>query len=335
MANLFSNNFIFLRKFALYSVFILSIAITLMLNLSVISNFLILQLPELWGSFRSWLTPPYLYVIINFIIITIAASSRFQRNKIEEQMVLDDELVKIQEVLASPVEYEEPVVLRSPVDIQHVTKNSMPEFEAFEATVPEIMLLEGKKEEENLVERVENELAIWGATEMPIRKESMEIIPAVVDDLFISKGKPPVSGRFGHRKIAKGSPEGGKSLRVTKPKRHQDTLENTWKMITEGRSIPLARHLKKSDTWEMHSSNHNAGPQAHMKKSGTFNNDGNMSSSLTRSSGLSKLKKEPSLSQDDLNRRVESFINKFNEEMRLQRLESLNSYKEMIKCRDR
>lgn len=153
----------------------------------------------------------------------------------------------------------------------------------------------------------------------------------------LSVEKPPVSVRFSHRKTVRSSPEAGKALGVAKPKRH-DTLESTWKTITDGRPIPLARHLKKSDTWETHGRHqHTAGPQEpkpnspKMKKSETFKERNTNTEMGSPVSG--KLKKEPSLSHDELNRRVEAFINKFNEEMRLQRQESLNQYKEMVNRR--
>lgn len=126
---------------------------------------------------------------------------------------------------------------------------------------------------------------------------------------------------------------------VSKPKRHE-TLENTWKTITEGRPMPLTRHLKKSDTWETHNRVGHVQEVVHdqmMIKCETFS-DGSAASSVNQTpvklrrdpSGSGKLKKESSPSQDELNRRVEAFIKKFNEEMRLQRQESLNQYMEMI-----
>lgn len=122
---------------------------------------------------------------------------------------------------------------------------------------------------------------------------------------------------------------------MAKPKRHE-TLENTWKMITEGKSMPLSRHLKKLDTWENHGRDINVEALTSsplMKKSETFRDRTNYQVppeqvSFFPASG--KLRKEPSLSQDELNRRVEAFIKKFNDEMRLQRQESLSQYLEMV-----
>lgn len=171
-------------------------------------------------------------------------------------------------------------------------------------------------------------------------------------ELSLPEQKPPASARFSHRKPAKPTHEGGRTLRVAKPKR-QDTLETTWKAITEGRGVPLTRHLRKSDTWETHhqtththseelpshdddDNDNNNHSDNRMKKSETFSGVKSSRkppaapSKLNRSGGSGRLRKEPSLGQEELNRRVEAFIKKFNEDMRLQRQESLNQYMEMI-----
>ncbi|GFP83004.1 hypothetical protein PHJA_000443500 [Phtheirospermum japonicum] len=144
-----------------------------------------------------------------------------------------------------------------------------------------------------------------------------------------------VSKRFGNRRNVKASPEGVKTvLGVSKPKK-QNTLESTWRTITEVRAMPITRHLKKSDTWErdnhLHHQQEKKTPQKTMTKEETFNDRTNTRSpSPSSSDGSGKLRWEASLSSDELNRRVEAFIKKLNEGMRLQRQESLNQYNEMV-----
>ncbi|KAJ6767176.1 COTTON FIBER EXPRESSED PROTEIN 1-LIKE PROTEIN [Salix purpurea] len=152
----------------------------------------------------------------------------------------------------------------------------------------------------------------------------------VDDDSVISMS------RFGHGKVVEASHEGGRAMRVAKPKRHE-TLENTWKMIMEDRAMPYTRNVKRSktlkDTWENHDSQFSTrlmDPHA-VNKSETFNDRTNYQPPPISSStpASEKFRKEPSLSQDELNQRVEAFIDKFNEEMRMQKTRSWNQYKEM------
>lgn len=128
---------------------------------------------------------------------------------------------------------------------------------------------------------------------------------------------------------------------MAKSKRN-DTLESTWKTITEGRAMPLTRHLKKSDTWDSHVRQNSTAPAPKVKKAETFHErttttattasttSGGSGEESANGNSAGRLRREPSLSQDELNRRVEAFIKKFNDEMRLQRQESLRQYQEMI-----
>ncbi|XXG59692.1 hypothetical protein AAC387_Pa04g1731 [Persea americana] len=293
---------IFSIKTLLLSTAALSAALLFSLSLPLLRHFLTSVVPQIWSSLLSWLTPPYLYFVINGIIISIVASSKFQQL---QQQASVEELpekgsVEVQHHFEIPA-----VVLKSPAEIR-------PDFEVNrEVVYGEMEKVKGKEEEEDFV--------ISRSDWKPRRRDSM-----------VSEEKPLVSVRIGHRKSVKASPEGNRPLGVAKPKRHE-TLESTWKTITDGRAIPLTRHLKKSDTWETHGRVRSDGqdhPKPVMKKSETTKEH---SPVLSPSPGSGKLlRKESSLGQDELNRRVEAFIKKFNEEMRMQRQESINQYMEMV-----
>lgn len=133
-----------------------------------------------------------------------------------------------------------------------------------------------------------------------------------------------------------------KALKVAKPKKHE-TFDNTWKTITNGRHVPLTRHLRKSETFEnRHSGGYLSNAMAEnmkkkvVKKSMTLKDRTNNDKEnhcpppqlLASPASSGKAKKEGSLSHDELNRRVEAFIKKFNDEMRQ---DSMKQYKEITK----
>ncbi|KAE8681066.1 cytochrome c-type bioproteinsis ccda-like chloroplastic protein 2 [Hibiscus syriacus] len=290
-------------KTALISTGVISMAVLFKVSAPFVTEFVTSGIPSTYGLILSFLRPPYLYLLINCIIISIVASSKLQAHKPESPQLIN------------PPEIVSPAFKVS----SEVFSN---EF-SYETAPARVLVAEETK---RAVEEEQVKVVMEAA---PLRSMSMEIVSLLGEK---SAEKPPVSKRFAQRKAVKAVTE-GKALRVSKPKRH-DTLESTWKTITEGRPMPLTRHLKKSDTWEQRAEKDPNTPPPPlpntMKKSDTFN-ERPREPSPTRSSGSAKLKRDPSLSQDELNRRVEAFIKKFNEEMRLQRQESLNQYQEMLR----
>ncbi|KAL6657793.1 hypothetical protein ACP70R_005573 [Stipagrostis hirtigluma subsp. patula] len=306
-------------------------------------------LPRAQAAAATWLTPPYLYLVINAIIISIAASSRFQpggrpaaapSHAAAGAAELEPEQVVMQP--AAVVQVPAPVVEVPVAAVRAVEAVAVEEPVAKVNTAAAVVAPARADEEEE--EEEEEEFSISRSTWTPRRRDAEPEVTVDADnemapfaDLTNSREKPLVSARFS-RKPAKPSPEGSRALRVARPRR-EETLESTWKAITEGRAPPLARHLKKSDTWDTRpgrrpsggstgSGDGEAEPAADaaaptaMRKAETFN-DG-------RSKAPAPVRREPSLGQDELNRRVEAFIHKFNMEMRLQRQESLKQYNDML-----
>ncbi|KAL1563107.1 hypothetical protein AAHA92_05608 [Salvia divinorum] len=95
------------------------------------------------------------------------------------------------------------------------------------------------------------------------------------------------------------------------------TMESTWKTIVEGQS----KKLSKSESVPPR---RRVEEQKVMRKLETFNDR----ASIRRLGGL---RRDPSVDVDAFNKQVEAFINKFNQDMRLQRQESDQRFLDMIK----
>ncbi|KAF8029689.1 hypothetical protein BT93_E2194 [Corymbia citriodora subsp. variegata] len=67
-------------RVAAASTAVLAVLLALKLAAPSVAELARVQIPLLWLSLLSWLEPPYIYLVINGIIFTIAASSRLHSN---------------------------------------------------------------------------------------------------------------------------------------------------------------------------------------------------------------------------------------------------------------
>ncbi|KAD7117370.1 hypothetical protein E3N88_04638 [Mikania micrantha] len=323
LASSSGNSWIFSLKILLIFAGVVSVAVTGKLAVPVMFNFAVNDLPVIWSAVVSWLKPPYLYVIINGIIITIVASNRFQHNHLTENQYQ-------QQVSYNPSNVLPPSDLTSELPPVEIHLNS-------DVMVDPTVAYEDKHVDTD-VETVTVE-STWNPSQIVFDSPPppLKVQP---EFNFPVREKRLVTSRFAHnRKPAKNIPEGARALRVLKPKKHE-TMDNTWKMITENRRMPSTMQFRKSDTiknlrFDRPSSDESSAPvmTKEVRKSETIKDRTSYENqNHDPQPPALKLKKNSSLSDDELNRRVEAFIKKFNEDMRLQRQESLDQYLEMVDC---
>lgn len=137
------------------------------------------EIPKIYASVIAWLTPPYLYFVINGIIISIAASSRFQSRSGSEEIIGSG---------SAPAVKQELVVVADPATPVKVEE---------EYVVP---AAEEEEEEEFVISR-----SSW---EPKKRETETETEAVTVTEYSFLNEKPLVSSRLGRRKSLKASPEG-------------------------------------------------------------------------------------------------------------------------------
>ena len=67
-------------KLVLISTGVLTMAMALKVSVSVVSDFVVSEVPSIWSIVLTWLRPPYLYIVIN-----VKGSTETQKSKIEEE----------------------------------------------------------------------------------------------------------------------------------------------------------------------------------------------------------------------------------------------------------
>ena len=188
------------------------------------------DLPSLWSGIRAWLQPPYLYFIINAIIITIAASSRLHHSAPKQthhqhdviavradQFSQYDAVSMMTEVVnsATPASHYG-VVSAKDVDVEvvglkQVEKKEMISSRRAEKAKPvvenlKVPEIDGGRAGDKIRQRsTVVQRSMWATPPPLMRQQPLDVSPE-----FMSE-RPPASTRFGHhRRPAKTNPTEGK-----------------------------------------------------------------------------------------------------------------------------
>lgn len=222
-------------KIFVISTTVLSAAIMLKISAPAVTEFAVSEVPSIWNGVVSWLKPPYLYLVINCIIITIVASSKLQ-NKFDENSspavvssenmaqfhpvkdvrpatdyyspVLHDVngvVLKNQAVEARPVVYEYPTPGVYEAKVEKVTvDNPYGHVDARTSEKETSFNLNGFTYPEPSEVVAEKEVVISNSSRVPVMRQDS------IDYSVSGKSaeKPPASARFAHRKNVRSTPEG-------------------------------------------------------------------------------------------------------------------------------
>jgi hypothetical protein len=194
-----SGNPMLSLKVALISAGVLSLAVILKLSvLSVVADFAVSELPIMYSSVLSWLQPPYLYLVVNCIIISIVASSKLQLQKPSQEQ---------QVPLPSSAD-----IIAPPVQVENISVRGRSDYDNDAAVVSSYQY--GSNYQDSDVDW--KAAAVEDCTVKTIgvyeREEGGKAAPSI--EFLFEKEKPLVSARLGRRKSLKATPEGKFSLLI-------------------------------------------------------------------------------------------------------------------------
>lgn len=235
-------------------------------------------IPQLWLSFRSWISPLYIYFVINFIIFVIAATSGFpnplrnQQQSSASSSSSDDKTKKS--------------LMDKNTNHDHVSHHGIISWRSFQ-------ILQQKK--------------------FIADEPWLETKETKVDDEDDEKKK---NNRFTSNYNSNDEIV-GEDDQASPPETNLDeysTMEATWKAIMErqGKAVETRSSDDDDDDDEV-------------KMDGE---DHALERDIMRK--WETLRKDKSISEEELNKRAEAFINKVNNDIRLQRLQSDQCFFDML-----
>lgn len=150
--------------------------------------------------------------------------------------------------------------------------------------------------------------------------------------------RPLASTHFMHKKVINRVHACNIPLKIARPSaRKGDTLDATWKAICDDKanySSPLRHHIaSRTRKGDYHANLDKVDVRCSNKESLTScmspSKQKHRVATSSSTNGLIR-RREPSIPRDELNARVESFISKFNQQIRIQRQESLLNHRKMV-----
>lgn len=301
-------------------------------------NLTLSTLPHLWTSIRSYcLSPLYIYIILNFIIIIIALTSTFQNQKPStcSYNSVPSSYSSINNTKAAST-----IIDSTSTADEYKSNNQLVEIET-SSSHSENAAAHDPPLSSLLTHQFSNEMISWhdihilqqAASTQEVEEESIRIMSS-------STTVDPSPEE---------EPSSSSSDQV-----EDSTLDTTWNAIMERQGKPISKQLKKSETWDtpprkthlvttrfIQASREEDVEDHQSIISNKQNNNNNviddrvawarkeLKKSDTFSDRVSMIR-EKSMTQDELNQRAEAFINKINNQMRLQRLESDQRFRDMV-----
>ncbi|TQD74544.1 hypothetical protein C1H46_039914 [Malus baccata] len=313
--------------------------------------------PHIRTSFKNCcsLSPLYIYIILNFIILTIAASSAFQRQNhnhkhhLSSSSVASGDTTKNNAKATDRIDPSHDFIYSPDNNTDNKYNSSQSQMLSAQPPQQQDRLFQSHPEDDatflfssssldNHPYTLNNEMISW--------HDIHTVQEGVVPNTILRTSTTTLE--YDDHQRSGPSPEKccGDSMPTEEEEVEADddtkTLDTTWKAIMDGQGKASGKHLKKSDTWDTpprltgrqlaitntkfkvpqrqlnqcnldddHDDEDDAVTWARreLKKSDTF-------------SDRVSLRRQKSMSQEELNQRAEAFIKKINNDIRLERLES-------------